>query len=170
MLSILHALAPSRCLEWGSGGSTKAVLGTCEFIDTWVSIEHLAAWYERVRDQVDDPRLSLHLLEPDVPLPDERDLEATMAWDDRAEQDLSMMRSYVEFPKSLGLEFDFVLVDGRARRHCLRAGLELLRPGGVAVTHDAQREEYHDVLYELGQPFFLRPFEEGQICVLRKDG
>lgn len=168
LLAVLHALEPARCLEWGSGGSTKAVLERCGFIERWVSVEHDPAWYERVRDRTSDPRLMLQLVEPDIARPDPEDLEAVMAWDDRAEQEPEMTASYVSHPESLGTEFDFVLVDGRARRLCLRAGYALLRPGGVAVLHDAQREEYHDMLHELGSPVFLEPYEEGQICLLRK--
>ena len=29
MLAILYTLEPRQCLEWGSGGSTKAVLAAC---------------------------------------------------------------------------------------------------------------------------------------------
>src|SRR4026209_1354079 len=60
LLAALHALAPRYCLEWGSGGSTRAVLEQCPFIQRYVSIEHEQSWYERVRAQVTDPRLALH--------------------------------------------------------------------------------------------------------------
>ena len=85
-----------------------------------------------------------------------------------AETDASLLRSYVEFPASLGQSFDFVLVDGRARCFCMKAGFSLLRPGGVMVLHDAQRVEYHATAKSLGRAVFLEPWKQGQICLVRK--
>ena len=55
--------------------------------------------------------------------------------------------------------FDFVLVDGRARRFCIREGFQLLRDGGLLLLHDSQRTDYHDALEALqcvlGTPFGL---------------
>jgi hypothetical protein len=60
-------------------------------------------------------------------------------------------------------------VDGRARRFCLKAGWDLLRPGGVLVLHDAQRTDYHDVLFSLGpSPVLLEPWRRGQLALVRK--
>ena len=78
------------------------------------------------------------------------------------------MADYVARPGQLGMEFDFVLVDGRARIHCLVEGWKLLRPGGVILIHDAQRPEYHDTVRSLGRAVFLEPWEQGQICFVRK--
>ena len=167
LLAILETLAPARILEWGSGGSTVAMLERCPFIERLVSLEHDRAWYERVRDRLEDPRLELHLVEPDLAAPTE--LEAYKAWAHRAEHDPALLASYVGLPASLGTTFDFVLVDGRARCLCIAAGWSLLRPGGCLVVHDAQRELYHPALRALGaRPVFLEPFFNGQICLVRK--
>ena len=66
VLAVVEALAPKRCLEWGSGGSTRALLEFCPFIGCYVSIEHDLEWYTKVSARVTDPRLSLHLVRPDV--------------------------------------------------------------------------------------------------------
>ncbi len=165
--AILHSLAPERCLEWGSGGSTRAILEDCPFVKHYVSVEHHREWYEKVRALVTDPRLSLHHVAPDRPGGSATEAERH-EWDMAAETDLELLRSYVEFPKSLGQSFDFVLVDGRARCFCLRQGFELLRPGGVIVLHDAQRVEYHAAAESLGHAVFLEPWKQGQICLVRK--
>lgn len=169
LLAILHAVGPERCLEWGSGGSTQYYLRQCPFVREWVSVEHDERWVEEVRAAVQDPRLRLTHVAPDRPLslanPSEVEIQR---WNLRAEYDPTLMVSYVSKPRSFGGSFDFVLVDGRARRFCIREGFSLLRPGGVLALHDAQREEYHDALHAVGTPLFLTPWKQGQMCLVRK--
>jgi len=95
--------------------------------------------------------------------------EEVVAWDASGEVDPGVMAHYVAFPATLNQQFDFVLVDGRARCFCLKAGWELLRPGGVIVLHDAQRTQYHDAVRALGRAVFLEPWKQGQLCLVRKD-
>jgi len=170
MRAVVETLAPRRVLEWGSGGSTKALLDACPFIERFVSIEHDPNWVEKVREKVIDPRLELHLKEADDTPPDlMADRKAFQEWAARAERDPALMATYVGFPATLGIAFDFVLVDGRARRLCVAAGWELLRSGGVLLLHDAQREDYHDAVEALGErAIFLEPWGGGQICIIRK--
>ena len=170
VLAVLHGLAPRQCLEWGSGGSTRAILEHCSFIEHYVSIEHDPVWYQRVKTRVTDPRLALHLVLPDRPLGPGRHSRKTIeAWDALAEVDPAVLAGYVAFPATLGRLFDFVLVDGRARRFCLAAGLGLLRSGGVLVLHDAQRRDYHGAIPAQASPVFLEPWKQGQVCLIRKD-
>jgi predicted O-methyltransferase YrrM len=169
LLAVVHTLAPQRCLEWGSGGSTRALLEQCPFVERYVSIEHDRTWYDKVRSVVTDSRLDLHYVAPNVAVPP-RSLfrRHPLAWYARAEVDRTMFADYIDLPATLDIVFDFVLVDGRARRFCMSAGWMLLRPGGLLVLHDAQRPEYHDVLCSLGQPVFLQPWRRGQIGLLRR--
>lgn len=167
--AILETLAPRTCLEWGAGGSTKALLDEFPFIEEYFSIEHNQAWYERVKATVVDPRLRLHHVAPDEPpakpKPSQKELEA---WDLRAELEPEIMASYVGLARTFGKAFDFVLVDGRARNFCVKAGYELLRSGGVLVVHDAQRDDYASVLRAFPRPVFLTPWRQGQIWLTRK--
>lgn len=175
----LEALAPRRVLEWGAGGSTRALLEGCESITRYVSIEHNPHWFAKIRDKVDDPRLELYLVEAieDEPQPltdgasearAQRNREI-VAWRARAEVEPALMADYVAKPTTVeDPEFDLVLVDGRARAFCIRQGFELLRPGGTLVLHDAQRSEYHQALHAVGRPVFLEPWEQGQLCLVRK--
>ena len=50
---------------------------------------------------------------------------------------------YVQAPRSFGIRFDAVLVDGRKRRRCLEEAAALLAERGVVVLHDAERTDYH---------------------------
>jgi hypothetical protein len=169
LLAALYSLAPRQCLEWGSGGSTRALLADCGSIERLVSIEHDQGWFEKVRATVSDPRLELHLLPPAEPAPPRTLFKGKLrAWDARAEREPALLAGYVGFPATLGVPFDFVLVDGRARRFCLPAGWTLLRPGGLLALHDAQRTEYREVLDALGPARYLAPWRRGQLALLRK--
>jgi predicted O-methyltransferase YrrM len=169
LLAVMHRLAARRCLEWGSGGSTQAVLEQCPSVERYVSIEHDRAWYERVRQQVRDPRLELYYLAPEVPIPARSLFKSKRRkWNARAEVERSLLAGYIDFPATLGVLFDVVLVDGRARNFCLSAGWRLLRPGGVLVLHDAQRRQYRAALCSLGTPELLEPYRQGQMGLLVK--
>lgn len=169
VFAILFSLEPKHCLEWGCGGSTQAILSRCDFVEHYVSIEHQAAWYKKVRDQVFDPRLTLRHVPPNKPMAPSRHSEADIIeWESTAEHDRSVFSDYIDYPTTLGLKFDFVLVDGRARRFCLRTGFDLLLEGGVIVLHDAQRAQYHDALSALGSVRFLEPFTQGQVALVKK--
>lgn len=168
LTAVLEASAPRRCLEWGCGGSTLAVLAASPFVERWVSVEHDRAWAERVRSLARDPRLDLHHVAPNVARPDERARREVEAWDMRAEADASMLADYVARPRTVAESYDFVLVDGRARCFCLAEGFRLLRSGGVIVLHDAQRAEYRAAVEALGRVAWLTPWKQGQIALVRK--
>ena len=169
VLAIVCTLGPKTVVEWGSGGSTRALLRAVASIERYFSVEHHGGWVENVRSHVDDPRLELHHVAPDIAMaPEGASREEIIAWDRRCEDDAGAMATYVGFPRGQGVTPDLVLVDGRARVHCIREGFELLRPGGVLILHDAQREAYHGALHEVGQPVFLEPHGGGQVCLVRK--
>jgi hypothetical protein len=169
VLAVVEAVGPRIIVEWGSGGSTRALLEKVPSIARYVSIEHHGGWVENVRAHVDDPRLELHHVAPNIPMPaDDAGREEIIAWDKRCEDEPEAMGTYVGFPRTQGLTPDLVLVDGRARVHCIREGFELLRPGGVLLLHDAQRAAYHEALHACGRPVFLEPFVGGQVCLVRK--
>lgn len=171
LCAIVETLAPKRVLEWGSGGSTRALLETFSGIEEYVAVEHNAAWADKVQRKVTDPRLSLHCIPPDQPLGiADPTSEQQTEWDQAAEFDRERLATYIDLPKTLGGTFDMVLVDGRARRFCIDVGFEVLKPGHMLVVHDAQRTEYHDRLHALGAPRWLEPWHAGQICMLRKPG
>lgn len=159
-LAAAESTAPKRCLEWGAGGSTVLLL-TLPTVEEVVSIEHNRSWYETVLKDVCDPRLKSHYVPADKPGMDER---PGSVWAELAEHNPSLLRSYVAAPDGV---FDFILVDGRARRFCLLKGYTLLKSGGVMVLHDAQRAMYHDVLKPL-EASFLQPWFQGQIAIVRK--
>ncbi len=173
VVAIFEATAPRTVLEWGCGGSTRALLARAPWVERWFSVEHHPAWAEKVRAAIHDPRLDLRLVEPAEPEPPagEPGSEAwrtRKAWWLRAERDPALLADYVAAPRRAGLRPDFVLVDGRARCFCIAEGFRLLRPGGVLVLHDAQRPEYAEALAALPRTVHLFPFHDGQVALARK--
>lgn len=171
--AILESVRPKAVVEWGSGGSTKFFLADHPFIERYVSVEHDGAWVDKVRGEVEDPRLEYHLVEPDVPCPafdwhKPKERAWFKAWKARAETDPSVMASYIAKPSTLLESCDLAFVDGRARSFCIREGFRLLRPGGVVVLHDAEREEYHAAMNGCGRAVFLPGWELGQVAMVRK--
>lgn len=166
------ALQPKRFLEWGSGGSTVDFLKRYASIEKMVSVEHHPLWYEKVKAAATDPRLSYFLKEGASEEPKAEFFglyrAKRAAWRRRAETDRSVFREYVDLPATLGMTFDCIFVDGRARNFCIEAGWELLERGGLMIVHDAQREFYHETIARMGTPTYLQPWRDGQVCLLPK--
>ncbi len=166
------ALQPQRVLEWGSGGSTVDFLKRYSSIETMVSIEHHPLWYEKVKAAATDPRL-LYVLKEGASEEPKAELfgfyrARRAAWRQRAETDRGVFKDYVEHPGALGMTFDFIFVDGRARNFCIEAGWDLLDRGGLMIIHDAQRAAYRETIARMGKPTFLSPWRHGQVCLLPK--
>jgi hypothetical protein len=166
------ALQPKRLLEWGSGGSTVDFLKRYASIERLVSIEHHPLWFEKVKAAVSDPRLAYFLKEgaSEEPKPEFFGLYTAKraAWRRRAETDRSIFKDYVEHPATLGLTFDCIFVDGRARNFCIETGWDLLDRGGLMIIHDAQRDIYHETIAKMGAATYLTPWRHGQVCLLPK--
>ena len=175
--AVLYAVSPRAMVEWGSGGSSRAWLEALPGLERLCSVEHDAAWGQRVRESITDPRFTLmlrpppeHAPEPEHRPGDKETAAAHRAWCMRGEDEPELMHHYVEAPAELGIAFDVALVDGRARTHCLRKAFELVRPGGVVILHDAQRSEYDGAVEALGGGLYLHPWSQGQVCLLRVPG
>ncbi len=173
MHAAFEAIAPKRVVEWGSGGSTRDLLERGPFVERYVSMEHNPLWYERVKARVLDPRLELYLAEPTEPEPDpprsdKQRGQIISQWWLKCEADPSYFHDYIHKPASLGTEFDFALVDGRARNFCMEQAYSLLRPGGLMVLHDAQRDEYRATLDKFPRVVRLEPWVQGQVVLVRK--
>ena len=168
----MTALQPKRFLEWGSGGSTIDFLKRYSSIEKMVSVEHHPLWYEKVKAAANDRRLSYFLKEASSAEPDRKFFGLLrgerQAWRRRAETDRSVFADYVDCPTTLGITFDCIFVDGRARNFCIGTGWEILERGGLMIIHDAQREIYHETIARMGKPIYLMPWRRGQVCLLPK--
>jgi hypothetical protein len=133
---IVRRTDPRYVLEWGSGHSTGRFPREAPHLERWVSIEHDAAWYERMRGRRRHRAVELALVPPDG---------SGAKVGNRA-----TYKDYVAYPAGLGLRFDLVIIDGQDRLECLRATRELFSERGLVILHDAHRYDYAALLDGLG--------------------
>jgi len=125
-------------LEWGSGNSTiyfSKFLKDKGIIFKWTAIEHYVPWHKKVTDMIKENGLSdnvkCYLKSPTFQ--ENKDIQETLD-----------LNEYINFPSTLGVKFDFILVDGRKRKECMEKASSILSPDGVVILHDAERQWYHD--------------------------
>ncbi|MFZ9981513.1 MAG: class I SAM-dependent methyltransferase [Cyclobacteriaceae bacterium] len=165
---VLFKIQPGRCLEWGSGYSTIYFPLIQKSITEWHAIEHHPGWAEIVKNKSKDERIRLHPIPPD----DAAYFQFKGKYGPKLEGSYDDFKSYIEFPVSTGGNFDFIFIDGRARKDCLKLAFELVSENGVVIVHDANRDNYFSDL----PPFrsfvrftdFRHHRKEGGIWVGRK--
>ncbi|MDO8488569.1 MAG: class I SAM-dependent methyltransferase [Candidatus Omnitrophota bacterium] len=143
--------------EWGSGFSTvyyAQYLRKRGIIFTWDAIDNNNSWAEKVRGMIVKRGLknsvSIHVKE--FPAFWEKP-----GWDwsvlppacGKFSPKLQEELAYIAMPGSLGRRFDIVFIDARFRRHCLKVAKEILKPCGIIVMHDAQKQHYHEGMADL---------------------
>lgn len=121
-------------LEWGSGGSTVTF---SPLVKSYYSIEHVSDWYTKVDEELQRLNLSEKvtnvLIEPDSPRTIPTKYEE--------------FKTYIEYVDGLGITFDRVLIDGRARAQCAERVLPYLSSDAIVFIHDFwARPQYHNVL------------------------
>lgn len=152
LLEVAREFGPISCLEWGAGGSTlhfASLVASKHQLCHWLAIEYNAKWYEKVCEATS------HIRGVDVKLFD--------VGNPHLRQRYTNMDEYVTYPATLGRKWDFILVDGRKRRRCLLEAQQLLRPNGIVVLHDADREYYHCALDGFSGEFVLPTVWIGRI-------
>jgi hypothetical protein len=132
---ILMKRKPRICLEWGSGYSTIYFPRFIPSGSKWISIEHERKWFHKIKHLIgNDRRIEIYWAP-----------SCCYSWTDpNKDGSFSDLKDYIEFPEKFGTKFDFILIDGRARLHCLRVACKLMEPDGVVVLHDANRKRYHN--------------------------
>lgn len=123
-------------LEWGAGRSTiyfSKFLKRRGIAFRWVAIENHIPWHQEV----------LRLIEANG-LTDTTTcvLKNGTCEERKYIQETFDMTEYLNYPATLGVPFDVILIDGRRRRECLDIAARILKPHGVAVLHDAERADY----------------------------
>jgi len=112
-----------RCLEFGSGASTSWLARRFGKV---VSVEHDAAWFDRV-DRRRPPNVDLRLVSGGDP---ERYLAALDEGD----------------------PWDLVVIDGLHRSACLPRALGRLAPGGLVLLDNSDRTGYADAIRAARRP------------------
>lgn len=119
--------ADSRVFEYGGGGSTLWFLSRGAQV---VTVEHHPGWAAELRRRVTSERWTMVERSP------ADDYAAYVAAIDEHADD----------------SFDVVVVDGRERARCLTAALPKVKPGGLLVVDDVDRERYQAAIRATGWP------------------
>lgn len=138
-------------LEWGSGGSTHNFPQFAS--EVAVSIEHNQAWCNQVRARVaQNPRLA-HLEYHCVPVA--RGHKGWGITGEFEEGSYVAFREYIDKIDTAGHEtYDFVLIDGRARRDAGVKALSYIKPTSVVALHDSSRFLYRNSNYKELQQWY----------------
>lgn len=138
-----------KVFEWGSGGSTiffhkrAEVVATFEHDNEWACTTLDALCYWGIKKHV-----THFYLVPPKNTPTAKYGSAWPGWAGWSFEEY--VRKIEEFPDN---HFDLVSVDGRARQACLLAAMPKVRPGGLLVLDDAQRDRYQMAMAQIDWPY-----------------
>ena len=133
-------------LEYGSGRST---LFFARRLKKLVSIEHHEGWHNKVSQILKDKKVDNveYLLIPEDGKSAEDISEAELhkqlnqlTGDEPREEYFSYYSRVESYPDDY---FDFILIDGRARVQCGLRAMKKIKPGGIFVLDNSERERYH---------------------------
>jgi len=117
----------SRVFEYGGGGSTLWFLDQGAEV---ITVEHHPGWAAELGKRITSDRWTLLQRSSD---------------DDYADY----VGAIGEYPDD---SFDVVVVDGRERARCATAAMPKVRPGGLLIVDDVDREKYHAAIDATGWP------------------
>ncbi len=136
-----------KVMEYGSGSSTLFLAARANEVN---SVEHDQNWYQRVKEQLQEPNLDhvkLHFIPPIKP---ETNQDVANRYKQLYNNPNHNYENYINFiynfPDSY---FDVVLVDGRARTECALAAMPKLKSGGILILDNSERPRYQPVHHAL---------------------
>jgi len=133
--------------EYGSGNSTVFFARHLKHL---TSVEHNKEWFKIVKDKLQQRKLTnvdYHFI-PQAD-PDENITYSFYQEYALTEKDFQIRKeyhSYFSFVKNYAdNQFDFIMVDGRARVECCLNAIPKLKPGGIFVLDNSDRKRYEPV-------------------------
>lgn len=135
-------LQSKKVFEWGSGGSTLFWLKKGAYV---VSVEHDPQWYEKMKlILTKTENVDYKLIEPEI-----RKIESNLIDPSDPEAYLSSNSKEHSFYKYASIidqfendYFDVILVDGRARPSCIMHAVKKIKPGGLLILDNSDRDYY----------------------------
>jgi hypothetical protein len=144
---LMHAVKPGfKVFEFGGGGST---LFFCKRGAEVVTVEDHTQWFQTLTEKIAAsgyPHWQGHLVEPEAlppgtPEPDFKDPDA-YASAAKGMRQFSFERYAKTITQYPEVYFDIILVDGRARPSCIKQAIPHLKPGGLLVVDNTERDYY----------------------------
>lgn len=127
-------------LEYGCGGSTNFF---CSYVKDYYSIEHNKEWFQNVesnkKNNVNISYVNRNKITPET----ERIVAKTIEELNHSSRYYDFY-DYIHYPDTLGIMFDAVLIDGRARPECAKFIQKYVKKDGYVFVHDYwARKPYH---------------------------
>ena len=170
IMEVLANVKPEFCLEWGSGFSTLYFPEHIPSLKHWYALEHHKGWFDTIKTGIRNPKAEVMLVEPDDP----DYFNRKERYNPKMEGLYEDFHTYIEQPRNFNLKFDFIFIDGRARKECLKVAYELVSDHGAVIVHDANRSAYFEDLPPFESSFRLTDYrahrKEGGIWIGRKKG
>lgn len=135
-----HVQPNARVYEFGGGGSSLFFIDLGAVLYT---VEHNPEWYAILADKLkNEKRWTGNLVLPEQAANYREDFSNPDFYFS-SEQDFKGMH-FKKYAQSILAydDFDFVLVDGRARPSCLKHGIEKLKKGGYLILDNSDRPYY----------------------------
>lgn len=135
-----------KLLEFGSGSSTAWFLKVLNCNVT--SIEHDKYWLDNVKNKIPD-NLQFNwtpVFKPPVPSGNCKGSSDELFYDD-----------YVHSIDNME-KFDIIIVDGRARSHCILNSIDKLNKGGLFIVDNAERHYYKKAIDKIPKQWFKYVF------------
>ena len=142
---ILKHLKPTFIMfEWGAGGSTTFF---SYFVKILYSIEHENFWFVNTINAIEKEKRGNIILYW-VPAPEDNYTTYVNKIDDLKH-----------------IDFDVVLIDGRARVECAKKLLGYIRDDCIVFLHDAERKRYEEIFN-----YYTIIDRTNTLCMLKKNG
>lgn len=135
---LLDRLELPHCFEWGIGHSTEMIL------------QHPGV---KTLDSVENDEFYLRMVRRDF------NVEGAHIILERDVRDYCLVNGN-------NAPYDLIFVDGKDRVNCLRHSLEIMKPDGVVVLHDAKRRQYQEGIDLFKHKFFT---DFGHTAILVND-
>jgi hypothetical protein len=152
LFGLVAANGRLRVFEWGCGLSTTYYAGYLaeRGIDfEWHALDSNRAWYEKVKRLVVSSRVDEQVklyLQEFAPFWEKPGWGAVPPPCGVFAPKTEAERGYVDWPVRLGGAFDIIIVDARFRCRCLQTAKAAVKPSGIVILHDAQKQHYHEGL------------------------
>lgn len=133
-----------RVLEFGSGGSTIYFKDKVSYV---YSIEHDAKWFEVVKSNCQTSKhIELNLITPELDKTAPEKYKSKHGLFSEGQSFKNYAHGADHLPDS---SFDLLLIDGRARPMCLQNSISKLKPGGILIFDNSDRESYQEMISKL---------------------
>jgi hypothetical protein len=154
---LLLDLKGKNILEYGSGSSTLFWVSRSSNV---VSIEHDPVWYSKIKGILTQgSKLDYRLVTPEDSEKKGDPADPDMYFSNSPDFKNKSFKHYVEqideFPPGY---FDVIMIDGRSRPACIKHSVQRIKPGGVLIVDDADRDYYFKYTQNILSDFYLLKF------------